>query len=62
MRYDKMCEALPDTGEYVTRPEDIRSAIERAQAKVGEGIVALVNVRTGYRARYGGVRFSDYST
>jgi hypothetical protein len=24
--------------------------------------VALVNVRTDYRARYGGVRFSDYST
>jgi predicted nucleotidyltransferase len=37
MRYDKMCEALPDTGEYVTRPEDIRPAIERGQAKVRRG-------------------------
>jgi hypothetical protein len=62
MRYDKMCEALPDTGEYVTRREDIRPAMERAQAKVDDGMVVLVNVRTDYRARYGGVRFSDYST
>src|SRR3984957_15523873 len=62
MRYDKMCEALGGYGEYVTKPEDIRPALERAQAKVDEGLVALVNVRTDYRARYGGVRFSDYST
>ena len=27
-----------------------------------KGQVALINVRTDYRARYGGVRFSDYST
>jgi thiamine pyrophosphate-dependent acetolactate synthase large subunit-like protein len=62
MRYDKMCEAFGGYGEYVTKPEDIRPALERAQAKVDEGMVALVNVRTDYRARYGGVRFSDYST
>ncbi len=62
MRYDKMCEALGGYGEYITKPEDIRPALERAQAKVDEGMVALVNVRTDYRARYGGVRFSDYST
>jgi hypothetical protein len=62
MRYDKMCEALPDTVEYVIRPEDIRPAMDRAQAKVDEGMVALVNVRTDYRARYGGVRLSDFST
>jgi thiamine pyrophosphate-dependent acetolactate synthase large subunit-like protein len=49
-------------GEYITKPEDIRPALERAQAKVDDGMVALVNVRTDYRARYGGVRFSDYST
>src|SRR4029078_5242512 len=61
-RYDKMCEALGGYGEYVTKPEDIRRALERAQAKVDDGMVALVNVRTDYRARYGGVRFSDYST
>jgi thiamine pyrophosphate-dependent acetolactate synthase large subunit-like protein len=62
MRYDKMCEALGGYGEYVTKPEDIRPALERGQAKVDEGLVALINVRTDYRARYGGVRFSDYST
>jgi thiamine pyrophosphate-dependent acetolactate synthase large subunit-like protein len=61
-RYDKMCEALGGYGEYVTEPEDIRPALERAQRKVDEGVVALVNVRTDYRARYGGVRFSDYTT
>ena len=62
MRYDKMCEALGGYGEYITQPEDIRPALERAQKKVDEGMVALVNVRTDYRARYGGVAFSDYST
>ena len=62
MRYDKMCEAFGGYGEYVDKPEDIRPALERAQAKVDQGMVALVNVRTDYRARYGGVSFSDYST
>ena len=33
-----------------------------AQKKVDEGMVALVNVRTDYRARFSGVSFSDYST
>jgi thiamine pyrophosphate-dependent acetolactate synthase large subunit-like protein len=62
MRYDKMCEALGGYGEYVTKPEDITPALERAQKKVDEGMVALVNVRTDYRARYAGAAFSDYST
>jgi len=61
-RFDKMAEALGCYGEYVERPEDIRPALDRAQAKVDEGMVALVNVRTDYRARYGGAAFSDYST
>jgi len=61
-RYDKMAEALGCHGEYVERAEDIRPALERAQAKVNEGMVALVNVRTDYRARAGTVAFSDYST
>jgi len=60
--YHLMCEALGGYGEYVDKPEDIRPALERAQAKVDQGMVALVNVRTDYRARYGGVAFSDYST
>ncbi|HXT80680.1 MAG TPA: thiamine pyrophosphate-binding protein [Acetobacteraceae bacterium] len=61
-RYDKICEALGGYGEYITQPEDIRPALERAQKKVDEGMVALVNVRTDYRARYSGAAFSDYST
>jgi thiamine pyrophosphate-dependent acetolactate synthase large subunit-like protein len=62
MRYDKICEALGGYGEYITKVEDIRPALERAQKKVDEGTVALVNVRTDYRARFAGVAFSDYST
>jgi thiamine pyrophosphate-dependent acetolactate synthase large subunit-like protein len=61
-RFDKMAEGLGCYGEYVERPEDIRPALERAQAKVDEGMVALVNVKTDYRARYAGAAFSDYST
>jgi thiamine pyrophosphate-dependent acetolactate synthase large subunit-like protein len=61
-RFDKMAEALGCYGEYVERPEDIRPALERAQRKVDEGMVALVNVKTDYRARFQGAAFSDYST
>jgi thiamine pyrophosphate-dependent acetolactate synthase large subunit-like protein len=61
-RYDKICEALGGYGEYITKVEDITPALERAQKKVDEGMVALVNVRTDYRARFAGVAFSDYST
>jgi thiamine pyrophosphate-dependent acetolactate synthase large subunit-like protein len=61
-RFDKMAEALGCHGEYVEQPEDIRPALERAKAKVNEGMVALVNVKTDYRARYAGAAFSDYST
>jgi thiamine pyrophosphate-dependent acetolactate synthase large subunit-like protein len=61
-RFDKMAEALGCYGEYVTQPEEIRPALERAQAKVDEGMVAVVNVRTDYRARFAGAAFSDYST
>jgi thiamine pyrophosphate-dependent acetolactate synthase large subunit-like protein len=61
-RFDRMAEALGCYGEYVEQPEAIRPALERAQRKVDEGMVALVNVKTDWRARYGGVRFSDYST
>ena len=61
-RYDKICEALGGYGEYITKVEDIGPALQRAQKKVDEGMVALVNVRTDYRARFAGVAFSDYST
>ena len=62
MRYDKLAEALGCYAEYVDKPEDIRPALERAQRKVDEGMVAVVNVKTDYRARYAGAAFSDYST
>jgi thiamine pyrophosphate-dependent acetolactate synthase large subunit-like protein len=61
-RYDKMAEALGCHGEYVERPEDIRPALERAQRQVDEGRVALVNVKTDYRARAGTLAFSVYQT
>jgi thiamine pyrophosphate-dependent acetolactate synthase large subunit-like protein len=61
-RYDKMAEGLGCYAEYVEQPEDIRPALERAQKQVDEGRVALVNVKTDYRARAGTVQFSDYST
>ena len=61
-RYDKMAEGLGCYSEYVEQPEDIRPALERAQKQVDEGRVALVNVKTDYRARAGTVQFSEYST
>lgn len=61
-RYDKMAEGLGCHGEYVEQPEEIRPALERAQKQVDEGRVALVNVKTDWRARAGTVQFSDYST
>jgi thiamine pyrophosphate-dependent acetolactate synthase large subunit-like protein len=61
-RYDKMAEALGCYGEYVEQPEDIRPALQRAWNKVEEGMVALVNVKTDYRARATTVRFSSRET
>lgn len=61
-RYDKMAEALGCYGEYVEDPADLRAALERAQAKVDAGSVAVVNVKTDYRARAGTVAFAQYST
>src|SRR5947207_606083 len=61
-RYDIMAQGLGCWGEYVEQPEDIRPALERAQKKVDDGMVALVNVKTDYRARATTVRFSNYMT
>ncbi|MCZ6533097.1 MAG: thiamine pyrophosphate-binding protein [SAR324 cluster bacterium] len=61
-RFDKMAEALGCYGEYVEQPEEIRPALERAQQKVDEGMVAVVNIKTDHRARAGTVAFSSYST
>ncbi|MBO0763245.1 MAG: thiamine pyrophosphate-binding protein [Hyphomicrobiaceae bacterium] len=61
-RYEKMAEALGCHGEYVDKAEDIRPALERAQTQVDRGKVAVVNVRTDYRARAGTLQFAQYST
>lgn len=61
-RYDHMAEALGCYSEYVEDPGEIRGALERAQAKVDEGMIAVVNVKTDYRARAGTQRFAQYST
>jgi thiamine pyrophosphate-dependent acetolactate synthase large subunit-like protein len=61
-RFDKMAEALGCYGEYVDKAENIRPALERAQKKVDQGMVALVNVRTDYRARATTMQFAQYST
>ncbi len=61
-RYDKMAEALGCYGEYVEKPEDIGPALQRAQKKVDQGMVALVNVKTDDRARAATVAFSSHST
>ena len=61
-RFDKMAEALGCHGEYVELPEHIRPALERAQNRVDAGMVAVVNVKTDYRARAATVAFAQYST
>lgn len=61
-RFDKMAEALGCYGEYVEKPEDIGPALQRAQKKVDQGMVALVNIKTDDKARAGTVAFSSHST
>lgn len=61
-RYDKMAEGLGCYGEYVEKPEDIGPALVRAQKKVDEGMVALVNVKTDENARAGTVSVFVAST
>jgi thiamine pyrophosphate-dependent acetolactate synthase large subunit-like protein len=61
-RYERMAEVLGCYGEYVEKAEDIRPALERAQREVDAGKVAVVNVRTDYRARAGTLQFAQYST
>jgi thiamine pyrophosphate-dependent acetolactate synthase large subunit-like protein len=61
-RFDKMAETLGCYGEYVDKAESIRPALERAQKRVDDGAVAVVNVRTDYRARATTMQFAQYST
>jgi thiamine pyrophosphate-dependent acetolactate synthase large subunit-like protein len=61
-RYDRMAEALGCYGEYVEKPEDIRGALERAQKQVDAGAVAVVNVKTDFRAGSSTPSSIDYDT
>ena len=61
-RYDKMAESLGCYAEYVEEPGEIRGALERAQEKVNEGRVAVVNIKTDHTARAGTQVFAQYST
>ena len=57
-----MAESLGCYSEYIEKPEEIKGALERAQEKVNEGMVALVNIKTDHTARAGTQNFSQYST
>jgi thiamine pyrophosphate-dependent acetolactate synthase large subunit-like protein len=61
-RYDQMAEALGCYSEYVEEPGEIRAALDRAQAKVNEGMVAVVNIKTDWAAQAVTQRFATYST
>jgi hypothetical protein len=46
----------------VTKPDDIRPALERAKKAVAEGKAALVCVVTDHNARATTAAFTNYST
>jgi acetolactate synthase-1/2/3 large subunit len=50
-RYDKVVEALGGYGEYVTEPDELRPALERAAAS---GLPALINVEIRQDREYKG--------
>ncbi|MDP6832202.1 MAG: thiamine pyrophosphate-binding protein [Alphaproteobacteria bacterium] len=62
VRYDQMAEGLGCYSEYVEEPGDIRAALERAQAEVDKGRVAVVNVKTDWAAQAVTQKFATYST
>jgi thiamine pyrophosphate-dependent acetolactate synthase large subunit-like protein len=61
-RFDKMAETLGCYGEYVDKAESIRLPSSARRRRVDDGAVALVNVRTDYRARATTMQFAQYST
>lgn len=61
-RFDEMAKSLGCYGEYVERPEDIRSALERGAAAVSKGQTALINVVTDWRALSTTASFTAYRT
>jgi len=62
VRYDKMAEGLGCYSEYVEEPGEIQAALERAQAEVDKGRVAVVNVKTDWAAQAVTQKFATYST
>ena len=61
-RYDKMAAALGCYSEFVETPDEIGSALKRAQAEVSQDRVALVNVQTDWRAQATTTAFTRYTT
>jgi len=61
-RYDRLAESLGCHGEFVTRAEDIRPALERALLAMQQGQPALVNVVTDTRARARTTSYARYET
>ena len=61
-RYDRLAESLGCHGEFVTRAEDIRPALERALLAMQQGQPAVVNVVTDARARARTTSYARYAT
>ena len=60
--YHEMFKALGVHGEYVDTIEGIAPALQRAQAEVDKGRVAIVNVKTFWGARAAQTKFTAYMT
>ena len=58
----QFAQSLGCHGEHVTKPEDIRPALERAKEAIKNGKPALVNVVTDDAARAVTVRFTKTAT
>jgi thiamine pyrophosphate-dependent acetolactate synthase large subunit-like protein len=61
-RYDKLAESLGCHGEFVSRPDEIRSALQRAVQATQHGQAAVINVVTDSRARAQTVPYARYET
>ena len=61
-RYDRMAEAPGCHGEYVETPDQLRPALERAQAAVRDGRTAVVNIKTDPDAGALTAEFTNYVT
>ncbi len=54
-------QALGCYGDYVEDPADLGPALQRAQAEVDQGRVAVVNVKTDEMARATTMKFAQYA-